>query len=109
MKKNDLKKLTIDELLDLQRNIDKSIIEKRIDDLNAFALHVIKDADRLGFTAQEVVAAMAEQSSEKLRIPRKSPQPSKVYHHPHMPGVNWNGIGRKPGWVAEFNVEPVDL
>ncbi|MER5173964.1 H-NS histone family protein [Thioclava kandeliae] len=108
MKHTDLRSLSFDDLLQLQKDVEVSIQNKRASDLVGFVERFLSEGAELGYSAQEVVAKIVEKSDEKIHIPRKSPKGKKVYHHPEDPKITWNGLGRRPSWVVSNNVKPTE-
>ena len=88
----DLTNLSRQELLKLQRDVEKAIatFEERSkrDALAALEAH----AKELGFGLSELLGA----SSTKTR---KSA--SAKYAHPDNPSLTWSGRGRKPRWFSD--------
>ncbi|WP_199258266.1 H-NS histone family protein [Paracoccus binzhouensis] len=86
----DLDTLSLAELKQLRRNVERAIDgyeARRMAEAKAKAEDAAKE---YGFSLAELVVAAAAR-----------PAPAAKYRHPENPALTWSGRGRKPGWIAD--------
>lgn len=100
MAKIDLSKMNHDQLMDLQKDVEKAIRsyeKRRIEEARAA---VEARARELGFSLNELTGAKAKAG--------KSINPPK-YRNPADPDQTWSGRGRQPAWVKAHLAAGKDL
>ena len=88
MTPTDLESLSLAELKDLKKNVDKAI--------STFEDRVRKEALT---TLEEKAREMGFSLSELTKGVKKPKSPAK-YRNPENPEQTWSGRGRKPAWFA---------
>jgi DNA-binding protein H-NS len=91
----DLNNLSITDLQELARRVDKEI-EKRQSHNKKVVLDQIKDlAQSIGMTVEEVIGVA------KKREKKPSAAQRTMYVNPDNPTQTWSGRGRRPRWAKE--------
>lgn len=92
MAKINLAKMSLSELKQLKKDIDKAMAaaekSQRADALAAAEAA----AKKHGFSLADLTGGTKKSA--------KSPAPAK-YAHPENPSTTWSGRGRQPGWIKE--------
>lgn len=92
MAKLDLNAMSLNELKDLQREVNKAVSGYE-DRKKREALAALEEKAReLGFTVAELTGSKVTRT--------RSPAAAK-YANPHNPSDTWSGRGRKPRWFQE--------
>jgi len=84
------------ELKALRENIDKTIIKRREEDLDALRAEIIELVASRGYSLQEVMAR-----ATKSKAPTASYVRGKTYRHPDDPTKTWLCTGSRPQWVRD--------
>ncbi|EPX78328.1 H-NS family nucleoid-associated regulatory protein [Salipiger mucosus] len=93
MNKIDVNSLSKNELLALQKDIDKAIKDREErEKIEALAAAEAK-AREMGYTLSELLAARGEGKKKSVNPPK--------YRHPENPEKTWTGRGRQPDWIKE--------
>jgi DNA-binding protein H-NS len=91
----DLNNLSISDLQELAKRVDKEI-EKRRSQNKKIVLDQIKGlAESIGMTVEQVIG-MAKKSDKK----RSAARPA-MYVNPDNPTQTWSGRGRRPHWAKD--------
>src|SRR6056297_952331 len=87
----DLKSLSLDELKDLQKDIDKAIKSFKVRRLAEARKELEQKARELGVSLNEILGPQGTKGAKSL----------PKYRHPEDPTLTWTGRGRKPVWFIE--------
>ncbi|MBF9059556.1 H-NS histone family protein [Rhodobacterales bacterium HKCCSP123] len=87
-----LEKMTLEELKQHQKDIEKAIKTFEARKLAEARVALEKQAEKLGVKLSDVVGGSSTTA--------KSVSPPK-YMHPENPEKTWTGRGRKPKWIEE--------
>lgn len=91
MARNDLEKLSLDELRKLRKDVEKAIASFQ-DRKKAEARKKLEEVARdFGFSLNEI--------TETAPVRKRKPAEPK-YANPENPSQTWTGRGRKPGWMV---------
>lgn len=90
-----LENLTIAQLRELQRNVEKQLKVRQQHDLDDARAKVLKIAQELGVPVKELIV-------EGNKIKSKSQPVAVKYRHPDDATLQWTGRGRQPKWVKEW-------
>lgn len=86
-----LDQLSLAELKDLSRKIERELQVRRVQDKERLRKHFLEQAEAAGFTVDEVLGkAPATKGSAKVK-----------YRDPQNPDNTWAGRGRKPAWLVK--------
>ena len=91
----DLSNLSRQELLKLQRDIDKAIATFEERSKREALAELEARAKELGFSLSSLVGVSAP------KTPKTRKAASAKYAHPENPSITWSGRGRKPQWFAD--------
>lgn len=93
MAETDLSKMSLDDLLALRADIEKTLrIFERRKKTEAIAAARAR-AKEFGFKLEELIDDAASKSKRATSAPK--------YRHPENPEVTWTGRGRRPDWIRE--------
>jgi DNA-binding protein H-NS len=87
----DLKSLSLDQLKDLQRDVDKAIKSFEARRLAEARKELEQKARELGVSLNEILGVQGKKGVKSL----------PKYRHPEDPTLTWAGRGRKPVWFIE--------
>lgn len=90
----ELAKLTLLELIELQKAIPAEIKRRQNKEKNALLNEVKKMVEERGFSFDELIG---KEGKARATIKVK-------YRHPGNEGLTWTGRGRTPKWVMEWEV-----
>ena len=88
----DLNDLSLKELKQLQRDVEKAIASYEDRQKATARAELEAKAKEMGFTLAELMGIEAK----KTRVPAQA-----KYQHPENPALTWSGRGRKPQWFAD--------
>ena len=89
----DLNTLSVKELKQLQRDVDKAIASFEDRQKSEARAKLEEQARAMGFTLAELLEGM---EVKKTRAPAQA-----KYQHPENSALTWSGRGRKPHWFVE--------
>lgn len=87
----DLHSLSLKELKQLQRDVERSIASYEDRQKSEARSQLEEQARAMGFTLAELVGLEVK----KTRAPAQA-----KYQHPENPALTWSGRGRKPQWFS---------
>lgn len=88
----DLKELSLSDLKDLRKSVEKAIAT-HAERAKANARAQVEELARsLGFSLAELAKA----------APRARRVSAVRYRHPENPSMTWSGMGRRPAWFADW-------
>ena len=88
---NGLEKLSYVELLDLQKQVEALIVERRAAEARAVKEQIQELAAKAGFSAGELFGGRGGKRGAS----------AVKYRNPKDAGQTWTGRGRKPNWLTE--------
>ena len=88
----DLNALSVKELKQLQRDVEKAIASFEDRQKAEARAELEAKAKEMGFTLAELMGLEAK----KTRAPAQA-----KYQHPENPALTWSGRGRKPQWFID--------
>ena len=91
--KIDLDKLNAEELRTLERDIEKAIRKREIDNLKKAREAAEAAAKEYGLSLRDVAGSKAPRGSKE--------QPGARYRNPDDPAQTWSGRGRQPQWFKD--------
>ncbi len=86
-----LEEMSLDELKQLRKDVDKAIETYEARQLAEARQKLEAQAKELGFSLEAIVGA------SKTGNPKRVPK----FRHPQNPTLTWTGRGRKPKWFIE--------
>ena len=89
----DLNALSLKELKQLQRDVDKAIASFEDRQKSEARAKLEEQARAMGFTLAELLEGV---ETKKTRAPAEA-----KYAHPENPSLTWSGRGRKPQWFND--------
>lgn len=89
----DLNSLSLKELKQLQRDVEKAITSYEDRQKAEARAKLEEQARAMGFTLAELFEGV---EVKKTRVPAQA-----KYQHPENPALTWSGRGRKPQWFNE--------
>lgn len=98
---NELEKLSLDELLSLQKQVATEIDSRRSAEKAKAQQEILALASRYGLAVQ-----FAGGSAPKAaKAPKTGGSVAPKYRHPQDSSLTWTGRGRSPVWVAEWKTK----
>jgi len=95
----DVTKLSYAQLIDLSKQLELQIAEKRSEELKVLVDGFAKKLEAAGFT----VAEGAEALKPYLLVANRGSKTAPVrYRNPANPADTWSGRGRAPKWLADL-------
>ncbi len=88
----DLHSLSLKELKQLQRDVERSIASYEYRQKSEARAKLEEQARAMGFTLAELLEGV---EVKKTRAPAQA-----KYQHPENPALTWSGRGRKPQWFS---------
>lgn len=88
----DLHSLSLKELKQLQRDVERSIASYEDRQKSEARAKLEEQARAMGFTLAELLEGV---EVKKTRAPAQA-----KYQHPENPALTWSGRGRKPQWFS---------
>ena len=88
----DLHSLSLKELKQLQRDVERSIASYEDRQKSEARAKLEEQARAMGFTLAELLEGV---EVKKTRAPAQA-----KYRHPENPALTWSGRGRKPQWFS---------
>jgi DNA-binding protein H-NS len=88
----DLNALSVKELKQLQRDVEKAIASFEDRQKSEARAKLEEQARAMGFTLAELLEGV---EVKKTRAPAQA-----KYQHPENPSLTWSGRGRKPQWFT---------
>ena len=102
----DVSKLSFAELVELQKQLDSQIEERRSEELKVLADGYIKKIQAAGFEIVEAIEALQPYVSGKRAKQSKSTGAAPVmYRDPANPENTWSGRGRAARWLADYEAQ----
>lgn len=95
MNNANIESLTIEQLIELKKQIEIKIIEKQKQQKQRLIEEFTERAEKLGLSIEDLVSAQ-----NNKRKPSAKKLPPK-FQHPENPELTWTGRGRKPLWIEE--------
>lgn len=89
----DLNALSLKELKQLQRDVEKAIASFEDRQKSEARAKLEEQARAMGFTLAELLEGVVV---KKTRVPAQA-----KYAHPENPSLTWSGRGRKPQWFND--------
>lgn len=96
---SELNKLSLDELLTLQKRVAEEIETRKSAEKAKAQQEILSLASKYGLTVQ-IGGAKAVKAGGK-----KSGSVAPKYRHPQDSSLTWTGRGRSPVWVAEWKTQ----
>lgn len=93
----DLSGLSLPQLYQLDKDLDREIARRKVEDKQQAISDLQKLAAERGFSLVELLGADAPVSK---RGGKRGPVPAQ-FRNPANPDQAWSGRGRKPQWVAD--------
>jgi len=93
MRDSQLQKMSLKQLLDLQKRIGEVIATRRIDERTALKKKIEVMAEQAGFQVKDLFGSGRER-------PTPGGQTIK-YRHPKNRALIWTGRGRRPNWLVQ--------
>ncbi|WP_343639668.1 H-NS histone family protein [Roseateles sp.] len=98
----DVTKLSYAQLVDLSKQLERQIAEKRSEELKVLVDGFAKKLEAAGFT----VAEGAEALKPYLPVASHGGKTAPVrYRNPANPADTWSGRGRAPKWLADLEAQ----
>ena len=94
MNDEDLKKLSTNELKDLEKKIIEIAKEKRENDINNLIKNIIDLINKSGFTFKEILPLLNKNKSKNKIKPK--------YANPENKKETWTGRGKTPTWAEKY-------
>lgn len=88
---NGLEKMTYKELVDLQKRVDKAIVERKSADKAELKRKIAEVAAASGFDLAELIGKGASRKGAKVGV---------KFRNPADPTQTWAGRGRQPRWLS---------
>ena len=92
MPKVSLSELSVQELRELSKNIEKEIAQREIENKKNVLAQMRELAAGIGMTVEEVIESM----------PQKKTKGQAKYQNPNDPEQTWTGRGKRPGWLNDL-------
>ena len=98
----DVTKLSYAQLIDLSKQLERQIAEKRSEELKVLVDGFAKKLEAAGFTVAEGAEALKPYlpaaSQGRMAAPAR-------YRNPANPTETWSGRGRAPKWLADLEIQ----
>lgn len=96
---SELEKLSLDELLNLQKRVAAEIETRKSAEKTKAQQEILSLASRYGIAVQFAGGAKAPKAG------KKGGTVAPKYRHPQDSSLTWTGRGRSPVWVAEWKAK----
>lgn len=97
----DLKKMSRQELLKLQSDVEKALKDAEVRDRKDALLAAEKAVAKFGYSLSEL--------SPDTKSGKKGGKAAPKYRNPADPSQTWTGRGRKPQWIHEALTAGADI
>ncbi|WP_431257533.1 H-NS family nucleoid-associated regulatory protein [Roseateles chitinivorans] len=99
----DVSKLSYAQLLELSRELEHKITEKRDEELKVLVDGIAKKLEAAGFSVDEALVALQPYASGAKRKTTQAGATAPVlYRDPSNPGNTWSGRGRAARWLSDY-------
>lgn len=99
-----LEALTIPELEALIPRVERAIRTRKEQQKVELYERMKEMAAAEGLSLSEVIGGLPAAGRARRRSATTVRQPRSGYSHPSDPGLTWSGRGRRPKWVAEWEM-----
>ncbi|RWR30441.1 H-NS histone family protein [Sinirhodobacter populi] len=104
----DYQEMTTKQLQEERLKIEKALAQASERDLtNALDEVTTLLSGKYGLRLDQFISFVETQAPRKRKDSTRS-KPRKIWQHPIREGKIWTGRGRRPHWVDEFEVQPID-
>ncbi|GAB3259363.1 H-NS histone family protein [Chitinimonas naiadis] len=100
----DLSGLSLPQLYQLQKDLEREISRRKVEDKHKAIADLQKLAAERGFSLSELLGAEAQSKRGGKRGPVAA-----QFKNPANPEQTWSGRGRKPQWVADHLASGGDI
>lgn len=99
----DVSKLSYAELLQLSKELEQQISEKRDEELKVLVDGFAKKVQASGFTVDEALVALQPYTAATKRKSNQAGSSAPVlYRDPSNPENTWSGRGRAAKWISDY-------
>jgi len=99
----DVSKLSYAELLQLSKELEQQISEKRDEELKVLVDGFAKKVQASGFTVDEAMVALQPYTAATKRKNNQARSSAPVlYRDPSNPENTWSGRGRAAKWISDY-------
>lgn len=99
----DVSKLSYAELLQLSKELEQQISEKRLEELKVLVDGFAKKVQASGFTVDEALVALQPYTAATKRKSNQAGSSAPVlYRDPSNPENTWSGRGRAAKWISDY-------
>lgn len=99
----DVSKLSYAELLQLSKELEQQISEKRDEELKVLVDGFAKKVQASGFTVDEALVALQPYTAATKRKGNQAGSSAPVlYRDPSNPENTWSGRGRAAKWISDY-------